>query len=307
MQKDFFIFAAGAVMTALGVRLAATSAFWDWAIWAGAAVMLISTGHWTLDRVLRSKGQKLDPFLATAIVANIVAAVFLAGYAFRSSPSASASDSSGNKLQQPEIALLAPKDRYEFRWDTSQGMMIQINIEGQLKIDTGRMPSLIVRNSSPTPAQDATIVWKPEVFGVKELVKSSDRFRDHNIVFSDDRVVLHQRREGSTEPATVPSFLYYTKVPENGYFPIIAKSIDAYLPSSLFPDMALYLIAKMPEKVGDRSEPYVFSVSISWNVPDGGKQQDYRVKVTATNSRPSGIVGGPEIVGFLNFDVERVN
>jgi hypothetical protein len=110
-----------------------------------------------------------------------------------------------------------------------------------------------------------------------------------------------------SEGSKAPAFLYYTKQSEELKIPSIAREVDTPLPMSLYPFAALYLVAKIPDRVGGISEPFIFFVSVGWNFPVGAKEHEYRVKVMATNSRPSGISTGPEVAGFLNFEIERVN
>ncbi|MFZ0844398.1 MAG: hypothetical protein WAM62_01295 [Pseudolabrys sp.] len=81
MAKDIFLFAAGALLTALAVKLSAASPFWDWVILAGIVLMVSSAAHGLYSR-FRGK-QKLDPLLGVAFVALAVAIASLGIYAFK--------------------------------------------------------------------------------------------------------------------------------------------------------------------------------------------------------------------------------
>jgi hypothetical protein len=162
------------------------------------------------------------------------------------------------------------------------------------------MPAFILRNLNSVVAHEVTLKWKSEVSGIEDLSKSSSRLSKYD--FSPGKILIH-----APQDAKVASFIFYTSQSEEIKIPSIAKEAQVHLPLSLYPFAALYLAAKMPEKVGAMSEPFIFFVSIAWNFPVGAKEQDYRVKIMAINSKPSGITAGPEIAGFLNLEIERVN
>jgi len=164
MLRDILVFSAGAVMTALGVRLSASSPFWDWVIGGGVLVMLLSAGHLASERIVRPrlKGKNLDPLLVTAMLAALISFGALAIYAFRTPfRAAGVSDQISS---QPNISILSPKDRYEFAWDPATSMQIQLGREGKPKIKgTTYMPAFVLRNSSSVAAQDATVKWRTDI------------------------------------------------------------------------------------------------------------------------------------------------
>src|SRR5260370_41971310 len=83
MWKDIFIFAAGAVMTALGLRLARGSPFWDWVILASVIATVLSASH-GFTRV-RLAERKLDPFLTVAVIGIVTALTSLGLYIVKGS------------------------------------------------------------------------------------------------------------------------------------------------------------------------------------------------------------------------------
>jgi hypothetical protein len=86
----------------------------------------------------RFKGRGLDPFLATAMIASLVAFVSLGIYAIKGAVVATGSSSNSPAIaSQPEITLQVPKNRYEFRWDPSQTMQIVTRL-GRVLIDPAR-------------------------------------------------------------------------------------------------------------------------------------------------------------------------
>ncbi len=183
-------------------------------------------------------------------------------------------------------------------------MQIVTRLEGETGLDRWNMPAFILRNLNCVVAHEVTIKWKSEVSGIEELAKSSSRLSKYRIDFSQDGILLY-----APQGTPVANWLYHTNTRQLEEVKIssIAREVEAYLPMSLYPFAALYLVAKMPEQVGAITEPFIFFVSVAWNFPAGAKEQDYRVKVMAINSKPSGITRGPEISGFLSFEIDRVN
>jgi hypothetical protein len=44
-------------------------------------------------------------------------------------------------------------------------------------------------------------------------------------------------------------------------------------------------------------------VDVSWNVPDGRQPQHFEVKIRGVNTKPSGLSGPPEVVGYFDFEI----
>jgi hypothetical protein len=100
--------------------------------------------------------------------------------------------------------------------------------------------------------------------------------------------------------------MYYLAPTATQSFALLAKEAEIYLPIQLWPLAGLYFVNEMPDKVGATTPPYLFFVSVTWKVPEGNNKLDYRVKMTATNSKRTN-VATPYIVSRLNFSVEKIN
>jgi hypothetical protein len=87
---------------------------------------------------------------------------------------------------------------------------------------------------------------------------------------------------------------------------VVAKDTEIYFPAQIWPLAAIYLIDKMPPKSGESTSPFVARVVISWETADGEKQRDFRIRITATNTKASDS-GSPLVDSILNFSIEELN
>jgi hypothetical protein len=85
--------------------------------------------------------------------------------------------------------------------------------------------------------------------------------------------------------------------------PCITRSAETFIPLDVWNTAALFFLATLPSRVGERSEPYYFDLEISWNIPDNAKPARYRIKAVATNIKPHGT--GPEFQASIDFSVEN--
>jgi len=171
-------------MTALAVRLSAESPFWDFVFVAGIAAMIASTAHGAAERITGQK--KMDPLLALAGIAVVIAAVALGLYILRGPHKAISAAPGPDAVSQPELSLLLPKDRYIFKWDPTVGMYFDIQREG-LPLPAGQTanPGFVLHNASKTAAADVAITWHAEISGFKELAKVGHAAK-YEIKFLDD-------------------------------------------------------------------------------------------------------------------------
>jgi hypothetical protein len=100
-------------------------------------------------------------------------------------------------------------------------------------------------------------------------------------------------------------FMYYLDDSPKQTVSVIAKEAEVYFPTQLWAAAALYFIDKMPPKVGDSTAPFIAHVSLNWETSEGKKRRDYRVRVTATNSKVSE-AEMPVVDAFLNFSLEEI-
>jgi hypothetical protein len=90
-------------------------------------------------------------------------------------------------------------------------------------------------------------------------------------------------------------------------FPFVARDTDLFLPPEIYSILGLFISAKMPMELGGKTEALPIRIAVSWNVPDGGRPKYFAVKIRGVNTKPSGLSGPPEVIGYLEFDVEPIN
>jgi hypothetical protein len=303
--KDILIFAAGAVMTSLGVRLSASSAFWDWAIGIGVTVMLLSVGHLLFENVVRPrlKGRKVDPLLVTAMTAALVAFGALAIYAIKGPQAGPVSTASNDsKVMHPEIALIPPSSRHEIIWNPKNILMLFSGPEGKVSTSISSTPIFAVKTVNNTYVQDATVKWQIEIAGIAKLVAESKNLSEYQIDISNNGIAI------SGKPNNLGSFTYRDQDLASSYEVPISfitnAGTNAYIPSNVYNNAALYVLALMPDTAGARIDPFTFSVTVSWNLPSPGSQK-FLVKATIVNAKPPN-VADPKLDAFMSFEVAKV-
>jgi hypothetical protein len=73
----------------------------------------------------------------------------------------------------------------------------------------------------------------------------------------------------------------------------------------LWPIMAMYLIDKIPNSIGETSQPFIARVTLDWETSQGKRRRAYRVRITATNAKASESID-TIIDAFLNFRLEEI-
>jgi hypothetical protein len=121
---------------------------WQASFALSALAVLAGLSLLTYDFFVRPRGKRMDPFIAVAIFANVVAAISLTAFAIRV-PRNNDNSSSGSIVAQPMLSLLPPKGRYTFKWDPTTGMYFDIQREG-VPLPAGHTanPTFILHNVS---------------------------------------------------------------------------------------------------------------------------------------------------------------
>lgn len=306
MHKDAPLFAASAVLTALGFRLAASSPFWDWVIGVGATVMILSAVHIAFERFIRPhlKGKKnMDPLLVMAMTAATVTVGAIAIYALRSSPRHDSALPLSN-VSQPELVLVPPEKRHEIVWNPRKQYAVLCAPEGQISDSFWSSPIFYLKNLTDTPAQDVTVTWQTEISGVEQLVKSSARLSHYNFGFSKDGLTI------SGGPTQLIPFTYRSSdiaSSQDIQIPFVTNAgngSQAFIPMNVYATALLYTIALMPDTSGARINPFNFSVTVTWNLPSPGTQR-FLIKATIVNAKPPD-VSEPEVDALMSFEVAKV-
>jgi hypothetical protein len=198
--------------------------------------------------------------------------------------------------------LLPPEGRYKFKWDPVTNPRIDIRSDTNRNPDFNNNAAFILRNKTNTVAYNIAAIWKSETAtSLEELIKlpSFSKFK-FNIDSTGTKFTLFAP-EGSF---AIP-FSYYLEDSPTQIVPVIAKEAEVYFPVQLLPVTALYLITKMPPKLGDTSDPFILRVSLNWETSDGKRQQDYRLRLSATNAKAAD-TDMPIAEGYLNFNLEEI-
>lgn len=275
---------------------------WGWQVSFAISGIIVLAGFAVLayDFFFRPKGKRLDPFIATAIIAMIVALISLGIFLARDPERSSISSVTGpGASADPEIMLLAPEPRHEIAWQPNKQLAIVYGTEGQLRDDQWWTPIFRVKTANGAVAQDAIVTWQIELTGIEQLVKSSSRLSRFTFDFSTKgRVTI--------SGGGLPSFTYNDLKASQGV-PITfitQNGSDAFIPSNVFANILLYVLALMPDQPGARIDPFTFSVSVSWNIPKPGSQR-FLVRTNIVNAKPPNITA-PEIDALLTFEIAKV-
>jgi hypothetical protein len=287
-----------------GLTMAGPLAFphapeWIWQASFALSAFAVMVGLFILayDFFIRPRGRKLDPFIAIAICANVVAAISLAIFAVRS-PAAIKADLA-QTVRQPELSLLAPRERYTFKWDPTTAMSFDIQREG-FPLPPGHTanPTFILHNSSPVAAADVVVNWQAEISEFKALTKIG-RLANHDIKFLDEYTLF--LTSGQTHP--VPNFQYFPNPKGEAKFAFVARDTDLYLPIGIYPILGLFIAAKMPEQLGAKTDAFPLKITVTWNVPDGGQPKSFTVRIRGVNTKANNPTDAPEVIGYLDFEI----
>jgi hypothetical protein len=306
MLRDILIFAAGAVMTALGVTISASSEFWHWVIGIGITAMLVSAVHLFFEHFIRPRlVRKVDPLLVTALSGALITFGALTVYAIKGPQAplgAANADAHGTPSATPDLALIPPDSHHEIRWNPRASYMILAAPEGEIKDNRGTTPIFIVKTVNNTPVQDATIRWQTEISGILKLVKESKNLSDYKIDATGGNLTI------SGGPTPLIPFTYRDSdiaSSQDISVPFITNAgANAFIPSNIFSSAMLYTLALMPDTPGARLNPFTFSVTVSWNLPTPGSQK-FLVKATIVNAKPPNI-DEPKLDAFMSFEVAKV-
>jgi hypothetical protein len=198
---------------------------------------------------------------------------------------------------QPDLSLFPTKARYTLRWDPKKAMNFDIQQDGkQLGFGQFLNPTLILHNSSETVAADVTLTWQAEISDCKPLTKLG-HFARYDINFRDEHTLILSAGQN----AQVPAFGYYPSAHGEGGVTFVTKDTEIGLPVGITPILGLFLVAKMPDELGARTEPFPIRITVAWNVPE------FLVKIRGVNTKPSGIPDAPEVTCYLDVEIERLN
>ncbi len=277
---------------------------WIWQASFGLSAIVVVAGLCVLayDFFIRPRlqGRRLDPFLAIAAVAIVVAAISL-GMVIARNPSSNTGP--GQQVVPPELELLPPSTRHEIIWNPQKSYMIFAGPEGAVSNSLSTTPIFYVKTTNNTYVQDATITWQTEISGIQKLVKASKNLSDYTINVDNGDITI------MGGPNNLIPFTYRDRDIASSQDVSIAfitgAGAKAFIPSNVYNSAMLYALALMPDAAGARLDPFTFSVSVAWNLPVPGAQR-FLVKTTIVNAKPPG-ASEPKLDALMSFEVTKVH
>jgi hypothetical protein len=99
----------------------------------------------------------------------------------------------------------------------------------------------------------------------------------------------------------------YDKVFKQSVPPIafLGKRVESWIPIGLWNQVLVYFVATLPEEVGGRSPPVVFTATVKWNIPEGAKPARFRVSAVAANANTPG-VETPKLTAYISYTAEKL-
>jgi hypothetical protein len=206
-----------------------------------------------------------------------------------------------NTVGNPDFSLFVPQGRYRFTWPSSNLMAFYLRLDSERNPSISNNPAFILRNRTNTVAYRVSATWKSETsMNVGDVVKNSPRLSKSQFIINDTSIVIM----GSTD-LPFGNFQYFLDDAPRQVIPVLAKEEEVYLPVTLWTLVAIYLVDKIPDNIGETSAPFIALVRLDWETSEGHRERTYRVRITATNAKAS-TSSLPIVDAFLNFSLEEI-
>lgn len=200
---------------------------------------------------------------------------------------------------QPTIRLVAPKERSELRWNPPEQYGINTRPESKpFQHGTSWAPVLTLKNVASTAAQDVVVTWRTETVALEAIMRSSDRLANYSFEIDGSELRLGARDKSRIHTTSISHV-------ERLNLAYITKETELPIPFPIWNQAAAFFVATLRPLAGARSEPFTFSASVEWNIPEEGRPAKFRVKATAVNAKPTG-VQTPEVLALIDFDIETI-
>jgi hypothetical protein len=257
-------------------------------------------GIWELARA--RLGMHLWPILLMISSVFAFAILFTSGavwFLLQSSAQGQLGPSISQPVTQPNLALDAPTDTYVLRWDSASSLRLMFRKEGDFG-DNFQFPAFVLRKTNLVSVAGLTIKWRANISGFEKIIESSRVFSKYKLTFANDSVLIQDPQ------LKLPPWGYPFSTEQSYQIPFVNKDTSIFMPLKLYDLATLYLFAMLPSENGAKTDPLTFSVFIDWNIPDGGKPEEFKVTATATNTRPNS-ADKAAISAVVDFRVEKVN
>jgi hypothetical protein len=243
----------------------------------------------------------LDPLLAIALTASVIAFASLGAYVIRQ-PASEGAQNYPHSPDEPDIALIPPSTRHEVIWNPKLSYMLFSGPEGKVSKSTSYTPIFTVKTTNNAYVQDATVKWQIEMFGIAKLVKDSKNLSEYEIETANDSITI------MGGPNRLIPFTYRDQdMASSQDLPIAFitnAGANAFIPNNVYTNAALYILALMPNAAGARINPFTFLVSVSWNLPNPGTRK-FLIKASIVNAKPPD-VDEPKVDALMSFEVAKV-
>ena len=211
------------------------------------------------------------------------------------------SSTTPNTVGNPDFSLLVPRDRYRFTWPSSTGMSFYVRLDTERNPVIWNSPAFVLRNRTNTVAYRVSATWKSETaMNIKEAVKASPKLSRAEFWITDTSISIISKK-----PMALQNFIYYLDDAPKQVIDVVAKEQEVFLPQQLWPIVAIYLVDRIPDAIGETSPPFIAHTTLEWETSEGKRQQSYRVRITATNAKSSN-TDLPIVDAYLNFGLEEI-
>jgi hypothetical protein len=210
---------------------------------------------------------------------------------------------SPNTVGNPDFSLSVPVERYRFTWPAAHSMQFYVRLDTERNPQIWNSPAFVLRNSTNTIAYRVAATWKSETsINLQDVVQASPKLSKATFRISDVEMDIIWTDK---MPRILANFIYYLADAPKQVISVVAKEEEVYLPQQLWPIVAVYLIDKMPDEIGQTSPPFIARVTLEWETSEGKRRKPYRVRITATNAKSSNS-DDPIVDAFLNFTLEEI-
>jgi hypothetical protein len=206
-----------------------------------------------------------------------------------------------NTIGNPDFSLLVPKERYRFTWPSSTGMSFYVRLDTQRNPVIWNLPTFALRNRTNTVAYRVSATWKSETaMNINEAVNASPKLSRAEFTITDTSISIISKRD-----MPLPNFMYYLDDAPKQVIDVVAKEQEIFLPLQLWPTIAIYLVDRILDAIGETSPPFIARTTLEWETSEGKRQRSYRVRITATNAKASNS-DLPIVDAYLNFGLEEI-
>lgn len=251
-------------------------------------------------------GEFMEPFLIIGAGLSVFALSTVVGFGWLTAKMLKGTtpfqvvSSTPNTVGMADFYILPPEGRYRFKWNPIENTRFDVKSDDLKNPDFTSNPALILRNKTNTVAYNVKVSWRVEIAAnVPDLIKSP-RLSKYQFIVEPTKLVILTPPGGKTT-----GHQYYLDDNPKQIVQVIAKETELYLPPDLFAIAALYFVNKMPDKIGESTDPFIMRATLNWETSDGKRQRDFRIRMTATNTKADQS-GTAEVESVLNFNVDEI-